>query len=105
MRNIGSCVIVVDIVDPIINESNAAHGPISIVPREWREMAGWVIDQCLGGSTSTGGFVTRNISNAINFLGTTESSLTEWAPHDRAQFRESPIRPRSSNPSVVLKVA
>ena len=82
-------------------EGVTEQGPFTAVPREWREMAGWVIDQRVGGSTSTGGFVTRNISNAINFLKTTEFPPTGWDPYVRAQFRKSFTRPRSTNFPVI----
>lgn len=39
-----------------------------IAPDEFREMALWVIEQCVQGNPSTGGFVTKNLSNMIDYL-------------------------------------
>lgn len=57
----GTCQIIIDVVDP----TDAGY---DIVPNEFRGMAGWVIQQCVESAPLVGGFVTRNISNVINYL-------------------------------------
>lgn len=51
-------------------------------------MAGWVISQCVGGSPSAGGFITKNISNAIDFLSTVQTPVDEWIPERSDDFRK-----------------
>lgn len=46
-----------------------------IAPDRFREMAGWIINECVGGTPSTGGFITWNISNTINYL---TSPMVTW---------------------------
>ena len=49
-----------------------------IVPEEVREMAGWVIRNCVQ-ATGLGGFVTRNISDAISYVTRPGSNLSTSA--------------------------
>ncbi|KAL8832131.1 MAG: hypothetical protein Q9191_000453 [Dirinaria sp. TL-2023a] len=64
----GTCQITINVVDPNHGERPDADAWYDIAPNEFREMAGWVIRQCVESSPPVGGFVTRNISNAINYL-------------------------------------
>lgn len=57
-------------------------------------MAGWVIEQCVQGSPSSGGFVTRNISNMIDYLEGPNPDLDLEIPnyvryHDIENYRTS----------------
>ncbi|MCJ1231553.1 hypothetical protein MMC12_008230 [Toensbergia leucococca] len=74
----GGCQIKVDICDPYDTERGGAV--FYTVPDDFREMAGWVINQCVVGHTpSLGGFVTKNISNSINYL---RSHTGVWDPYN-----------------------
>lgn len=63
----GTCQITTSEVDPQYErEGGASH---DVAPNEFREMAGWIISQCVAGlNGNIGGFVTRNISNAISYI-------------------------------------
>ena len=76
----GTCQISITQVDPKVGQ-RGDDGWFDVVPDQFREMAGWVIEQCMndlrpdGGRDSSGGFVTRNISNAIDYLRSPGASL------------------------------
>lgn len=72
-----TCQIAIDVIDPFLAGRPNADAWYGIKPNEFREMAGWVIQQCVGSASfvaisgalvGVGGFVTRNISRAINYL-------------------------------------
>jgi len=69
---IGTCEIRVESVHPRLHEAEAAY---EIAPNEFREMAGWVIRNCLQGASGEGGFITKNISNVDNYLSTPNANL------------------------------
>ena len=63
----GTCEISVEIVDPYAPDRPGLAW-VDAAPDTFRGMAGWVVRQCVQGVPSIGGFVTINISNAINYL-------------------------------------
>jgi len=86
---LGTCEISIDAVDPVSQGRDPARRVFyNVAPRELREMAGWVISQCVGGIPSMGGFITKNVSNAIDFLSTVQTPLNEWDPERSSDFRK-----------------
>lgn len=71
----GTCEIAVEVVDRNDDERPDAESWFDIAPDEFRGMAGWVMRQCVQGVPSVGGFVTRNISEAINYLSQPTATL------------------------------
>lgn len=76
-----TCQIAVEVIDPYVDRPNA-DAWYDLAPNKFREMAGWVIRQCVDGARPIGGFVTRNISDAVNYLSlptaTLEPPYVEW---------------------------
>lgn len=74
-----------EVVDPEDDERPDAESWFDIAPDNFRGMAGWVIRQCLQAEPSVGGFVTKNISEAIDYLQQPQATLQygrwrEFAP-------------------------
>ena len=86
----GTCEIAVEIVDPFASDRPGLAW-VEVAPDVFRGMAGWVIRQCVQNIPPIGGFVTKNISSAINYLQSPTASLVygEW---------------RASSPSVRIWV-
>lgn len=82
---LGTCEIEINAVDPAWQNKRVFY---NIAPKQLPEMAGWVISQCVGGTPSTGGFITKDISNAIDFLSTVQTSVDEWVPERSDDFRK-----------------
>lgn len=73
-------------VDPYSADRPDIDAWFDIAPDTFRAMAGWVIEQCVQAVPSIGGFVTKNISDAINYLRLPTATLEygHWrafAPH------------------------
>ena len=72
IRPIGSSEITIEVVGPADQEQSISREKrCYLAPNELHEMACRVMRQCIDGSTNAGGYVTRNISHAIDFLTTT----------------------------------
>ena len=98
MRVEGTCEISINAVDPaaVVGVGDRLVD-YYISPNQFREMAGWVVEQCIGGNPSMGGYVTRNISNAIEFLATTSIPPLTWDPSEPAEYRKSHLSPNTTN--------
>lgn len=55
-------------------ESAEEKDPIIINPKDIRDMAGWVLDKCVL-EEELGGFVTKNLANAVDWLLDLKSEL------------------------------
>lgn len=57
-------------------ESAEEKDPIIINPKDIRDMAGWVLDKCVL-EEELGGFVTKNLANAVDWLLDPKSDFAE----------------------------
>ena len=70
----GNCEISVEVTDPG-DAGRHVDAWADIAPDDLRGMAGWVIRQCVQGVPPVGGFVTKNISDAIDYLQSPTATL------------------------------